>query len=199
MNVWNKAICHQIKEISLFIYILFFVINSHTKAKELGYNHYWAFNVVVLKIKSLAQSLVCSQWPINICGMNEWGKWNHSVTCSNRSLSLMHILTLTMHILTIIPLSDQSEGKPSSLTMYSRRATSKRFVSGFSLFRIGSKYFQKISSSFMVFSFFNFSASISNKSNMFILQNESVGFLPTFKDTWRVLCIAIQYRTRKCK
>lgn len=76
-------------------------------------------------------------------------------------------------------MSDQSEGNLSALTVYSSRATSKRFVSGFWLFRIGSKYLQKISSSFMPFSFFSFSASISNESNMFILQNESAEFHPT--------------------
>lgn len=96
-----------------------------------------------------------------------------------------------IHVLTIISLSAQSEGKFSALTMYSSRATSKRFVSGFSLFRIGSRYFQKISSSLMAFSFFSFSASMSNYSNMLIQQNENVEFLPTLSGYGQLY--ALQY------
>lgn len=99
------------------------------------------------------------------------GKWNHSVTQSNHSLSLMHVLTSIL-------LSDQSDGKSSALTMYSSRATSKRFVSGLSLFRMGSKYFQKISSSFMPSSFFNLSASISIRATYLYYKMTVLNFIP---------------------
>lgn len=113
--------------------------------------------------------------------------------CAQRSLYLLRVLT-------IIWLSDQSEGKSSALTVYLNRATSKRFVSGFSLFRIGSKYFQKMSSSFIVFSFFNFSASIANNSNMFIPQNESVEFRPTVSGHGTSYAMQdVLYSSRKCK
>ena len=123
-----------------------------------------------------------SQFTVNVGGMSGCDEWNHTTTWPNHSLSLMRVLT-------IISLSAQSEGKSSALTTYSSRATSKRFVSGFSLFRIGSRYFQKMSSSFMAFSFFSFSAFMSNHSNMLTQQDENVEFFSHFKWTWWVTCI----------
>lgn len=72
--------------------------------------------------------------------------------------------------------------------MYWSRATSKRFVSGFSLFRIGSKYFQKISSSLTEFSVFSFLASMSNNSKMFYCEMNVLDFSPLYLDAVGHMC-----------